>query len=55
MKRKYKRMLKGMEAKEARKKSVEDQEKCMSRTQALVRECAVKALPRKKKEQLLSN
>lgn len=29
------------------------QEKLKSRTQALVRECAVKALPRKKKEELV--
>jgi len=29
------------------------QESCNSRTQALVRECAVKALPRRKKEQLV--
>lgn len=29
------------------------QEKLKSRTQALVRECAVKALPRKKKEELI--
>lgn len=27
-------------------------EKCISRTAALIRECAVKALPRKKKEEL---
>ena len=29
------------------------QEPCMSRTQSLVRECEVKALPRKKKEELI--
>ena len=29
------------------------QEPCATRTQALVRECAVKALPRKKKEELV--
>ncbi|MBU9888276.1 MAG: GIY-YIG nuclease family protein [Candidatus Omnitrophica bacterium] len=29
-------------------------EKCGTRTQALVRECAVKELPRKKKEELIS-
>ena len=29
------------------------QEKCGSRTQALVRECKVKAFPKKKKEQLI--
>ncbi len=29
------------------------QEKCKNRTTALVRECAVKALPRKKKEELV--
>ena len=29
-------------------------EECFSRTQALVRECAVKALPREKKEALLA-
>ncbi len=29
------------------------QEKCRNRTAALVRECAVKALPRKKKEELV--
>jgi putative endonuclease len=30
------------------------QESCKSRTQALVRECAVKALPRNKKQDLIS-
>lgn len=30
------------------------QEKCANRTAALIRECAVKALPRKKKEELIS-
>ncbi len=29
------------------------QEKCKSRTQALIRECAAKALPREKKEELI--
>ncbi len=29
------------------------QEQCRSRTQALIRECAVKALPRKKKKELI--
>ena len=29
------------------------QESCKNRTQALVRECAIKALPRKKKEELV--
>ena len=29
------------------------QESCVSRTQALIRECAVKAFPRKKKEELI--
>ena len=29
------------------------QETCVSRTQSLIRECAVKALPRKKKEALI--
>ncbi|PIQ86687.1 MAG: hypothetical protein COV74_03725 [Candidatus Omnitrophica bacterium CG11_big_fil_rev_8_21_14_0_20_45_26] len=29
------------------------QEKCLNRTAALIRECAVKALPRKKKEALI--
>ena len=31
------------------------QEQCVSRTAALVRECAVKALPRKKKQALISS
>jgi len=30
-------------------------EKCESRTQALVRECAVKSFPRKKKEELIAS
>ncbi len=30
------------------------QESCTTRTQALVRECAVKAFPRKKKEELIA-
>ena len=31
------------------------QENCVNRTDALIRECAVKALPRQKKEELVNN